>query len=55
VTIIENFPMQCLRNSYLYVQMIPLVIKNTFSKASLNTCFIGVSCTLNRVPHKQNC
>jgi len=24
-------------------------------KASLNACFMRVSCTLNRVPHKQNC
>jgi len=26
-----------------------------FYKASLNVCFMRVSCTLNRVPHKQNC
>ena len=25
------------------------------AKASLNACFMEVSCTLNRVPHKQNC
>ena len=40
---------------YCHIILMLRVAKASEKMASLNACFMRVSCTLNRVPHKQNC